>query len=144
MKKAKAVKKSIGKSASKAGKAARKAFKAGSKSVKKSLREGAAVVRKEIKTVTPIVQKAVQAGVEKVVHVTGEAAKLAKLKVEMVGLKNEKDHLYREMGGELWILHQQQRLDAVQESLAESFRKMAELEGRIAAKDAEIQAVSLT
>jgi hypothetical protein len=142
MKKSKSVGKKVGKNAAKASKTAKKAFKSGSKSLKKSLAKGAAALKKEVKSATPIVKKAVASGFEKAVHLTGEAAKLAKLKVEMAVLNNEKEKLQQELGNELWILYQQKRLDTVQQDLAEWFGKMEELEGRIAAKDAEIKAVS--
>jgi hypothetical protein len=142
------MKKSIGKkvekNANKAGKKTKKAIKTGSKSLKKSLARGAAALRKEVKARTPGVKKAVSSGLDKVVHLTGEAAKLAKLKVEMAVLDNEKEKLLQQLGGELWDLFQQKRLDAVQQDLAEGFAKMEELNGRIEAKQAEIKAVSFS
>jgi hypothetical protein len=142
------MKKSIGKKmekkANKAGKNAKKALKTGSKSLKKSLARGAAALRKEVKARTPGVKKAVSSGVDKVMHLTGEAAKLAKLKVEMAVLDNEKDKLLQKLGGELWNLYQQKRLDTVQQDLGEWFGKMEELNGRIEAKDAEIKGVSFS
>jgi hypothetical protein len=142
------MKKSIGKKmekkANRAEKNVRKALKTGTKSLKKSLSKGAAALRKEVKAKTPVVKQAVSAGVDKVVHLTGEAARLAKLKVEMAVLDNEKDKLLQKLGGELWNLYQQKRLDAVQQDLAEWFGKMEELNGRIEAKQAEIKGVSFS
>jgi hypothetical protein len=142
------MKKSIGKKmekkANKAGKKTKKAIKTGSKSLKKSLAMGAAALRKEVKARTPGVKKAVSSGLDKVVHLTGEAARLAKLKVEMAVLDNEKENLLQKLGGELWNLYQQKRLNAVEQDLSEWFGKMEDLNGRIESKNAEIKGVSFS
>jgi hypothetical protein len=142
------MKKSIGKKmekkANRAGKSARKALKTGSRSLKKSLSRGAAALKKEVNARTPAVKKAVESGVGKVVHLTGEAARLAKLKVERAVLENEKEKLLQKLGGELWNLYQQKRLDAVQRDLAVWFGKIEELDGRIEAKETEIKGVSFS
>jgi hypothetical protein len=144
MKKSKSVGRKMEKKATRASTSARKAIEKGSRSLKMNLVRGAAALRREVEEKTPAVKKAVESGVGKVVHMTGEAARLARLKVEMAALNNEKEKLLEQLGGEVWHLYQQKRLDAVRQDLGEVFGKLEELNGRIAAKEEEIGEVSFT
>jgi hypothetical protein len=144
MKKSKSAGRKLKKKASRASNTARKAIEKGSRSLKMNLVRGAAALRREVEEKTPAVKKAVESGVGKVVHMTGEAARLGRLKVEMAALNIEKEKLLQQLGGEVWHLYQQKRLDAVQQDLGEVFGNLEKLSGRIAAKESEIKGVSFS
>ena len=136
--------KAAGKKAMRASKTARKEIERKSESLKLNLVRGAAALAREVEERTPAVKKALESGVGKVMHMTGEAARLAKLKVEIAALRNEKDKLLEQLGGEVWHLHQQKRLNAVERDLAELLGKLEELTDRIRGKESEIEELSIT
>ncbi len=148
MKKVKTAGKKAGKAAEKkavqASKTVQKEIEKKSESLKLNLFRGAAALRREVEERTPAVKKALESGVGKVMHMTGEAARLAKLKVEIAALRNEKGKLLEQLGGEVWHLYQQKRLGAVGRDLAEVFGKLEELTGRIREKEKEIGELSIT
>ena len=140
----KKARKAAGKKAAQASKTARKEIERKSESLKMNLVRGAAALAREVEERTPAVKKALESGVGKVMHMTGEAARLAKLKVEIAALRNEKAKLLEQLGGEVWHLHQQKRLNAVERDLAEVLRKLEELTDRIRGKESEIGELSIT
>ncbi|MBN2200593.1 hypothetical protein JW777_01415 [bacterium] len=136
--------KTAGKNSVQASRTVRKEIEKKSQSLKMNLVRGAAALRREVEERTPAVKKTIESGVGKVMHMTGEAATLAKLKVEITSLQNEKEKMLEQLGDDVWHLYQQKRLNAVGRDLAEVFGKLEELTGRIRGKEAEIEELSIT
>ena len=84
-----------------------------------------------------------KAGVEKIAHFTSSSAKLAKLKVEIHNLENEREKLKFEAGQKLWQLYKDQKLSEVESAFTGEFKKMAELRKQVAAKEKQAEKISL-
>lgn len=109
-----------------------------------TVKEGASVVGEKVSEVASKGMEALKTGAKKVSHFTGEASKLAKLKVEIHNLKSARDRLFLEAGTKLWHLRQGKKLADVQTAFSEEFQRMAELQAQIMVKEKEAESISLT
>lgn len=83
-------------------------------------------------------------GAQKITHFTGSATKLSKLKLEIHQLQGRCDEIYHDVGKRLWQMHKDNKDDDVSSVFVEQLKEMADLQKQIAAKDQQVEKISLT
>lgn len=82
-------------------------------------------------------------GSDKATHFANEATHLARLKLDLRSLKEERNRVFRRIGEEVWKAHQENRLAKLKGLFTEELRNLDSLKEKIEAIEKEIEKISL-
>ena len=87
--------------------------------------------------------EALKVGSERASQFANEATNLARLKIDLRNLKEERNRVYKRVGEGLWNAYKAENLSNVQELFAEEFQRLEELKDKIAATEQQVEEISL-
>lgn len=85
---------------------------------------------------------AVKDGVQKLSDFASESSHVAKIKFEILNLSSDRKSLLKDVGQKFWNLHKAKSLQNLEDKFKSEFKKLADLEKKIAAKEKEVETVS--
>lgn len=81
-------------------------------------------------------------GVQKLSDFASDSSQVAKIKFEILNLNSDRKSLLRDVGQKLWKLHKEKSLENIEEKFKNEFKKIADMESKIAQKEKEVETVS--
>lgn len=96
----------------------------------------------KLSTMAEKVFESMKIGVQKLSDFASDSSQVAKIKFEILNLNSDRKSLLREVGQKLWKLHKDKSLQNIEEKFKLEFKKIEDLERKIALKEKEVQTVA--